>query len=339
MSFVWPIGILVVLLLVATSMWLFIWRPRHHVPDDAEEKVNYYLDWCDHHPKGLALFHERCLGLCWRIRHTVFGSVSFSFPRMVFGGLNLLALLVVGGSAVLVKFLADNDSIPWRDIGIVTAIIIACWLYRLIYSGILQRMTQQSNIRKHENNLAVELAGVIALTNLKPGTQDAAKLKAAREDILRCMRYRAQIMTDDLEGHCVEVSLLLFADGDCRHLRVEDRATPRRDAGTTVAVDEILCYYAARLGRYISVNDLKRHTPFPYKGISDSRPKYRSIMAIPVIDIEDGHKNCPGIVTIDSSRPFGFWLIGSELVTRMNPYISWLKLLLKDHRDRLQVKN
>lgn len=302
--------------------------------------------------KGSLSLWEQGMTERWRITRILFGTWHSLLPkflgytlspwRLVFGTLRFIGLLSLSLWPIWFKVyeagLATHSNLPkatWTQAITVSFVLSILVCYNFVYDRITTTSKGRRMKRKLLLQLTNEIRGTISgftphIRLIRP-VEDQQHVRAARRKVLEWIRRVAQVHAADYEGTCIEVTLLVFADEKGETMRIEDRTTHSRPTGKTVRAEEIMAYYVGKSTKHRCINDFRKDChPFPKTGLSLSEPGYRSILFIPLLDLEGGSPdNCLGVVSIDSTRPYHFWPGGgAELVQKVSPFCSWLAILL-----------
>jgi hypothetical protein len=281
------------------------------------------------------------LGIRYSLLPRFFG-LKISLWRLSFGSLRIIFLLILSLWPIWFKVyetaITTESSLPkatWTQ-AIVGSVILSVLLgYNFFYDRITTFFAGKNKKRMLLQQLTNEIRGTISgfspLIRVVKPTENREHINIARRRVLEWIRRVAQIHVSDYEGTSVEVTLLVFADEPCATMRIEDRTTHTRPRGKCFLAEEMMAYYVAKSRKHKCVNDFKNDPhPFTKAGLSMPDPEYRSILLIPLLDMEGGGPdNCVGVVSIDSAQPYHFWPGGgNELVQKVSPFCSWLAVLL-----------
>jgi hypothetical protein len=242
---------------------------------------------------------------------------SLSPSRLFFGSIRFLFLLALSLWPIWLKVYeaasATESSLPkatWTQAIVSSLILSFCVCYNFAYDRLSTTTKGKRMKRKLLQHLTNEIRGTITgfspFIRLKRPESDQEQLRIARRKVLGWIRRVAQVHVADYEGTCIEATLLVFANDNCTTMRIEDRTTDSRPVGRTFSANEIMAYYVAKSAKHRCINDFQKDPhPFPKAGLSLSDPGYRSILLIPLLDMQGGGPdNCLGVVAIDSTRGY-----------------------------------
>lgn len=152
--------------------------------------------------------------------------------------------------------------------------------------------------------------------------------------ILHVVKSRIIANADSLQ-----VTLLSFSGEHAEGLKIVSRAKDTRPSEIKRKADQTIAYYAAVTGKVVIVNDLRSQPVFPKTGLSSEKATYRSILLVPVIPHGNGHKDCVGVLTVDSPKPCEFWGdIGDNIATQLIPLVHILTVLMKSGYPRIAIE-
>jgi hypothetical protein len=262
--------------------------------------------------------------------------IKLTIYHFVFGSIRLVSSAAIAAIPIVYKLYKDTENngsnkISWAHSILVTgAIVILIW-YNKLYDWILK-------IRKdRDDTIEQELALSSAMSNATSRLTRKGEITISEQDInkiisdmLKAIRLQTRLILHDFEEHYLETSLLVLNE-DGKQMVVAHRAIGNRPLDSKINIEECMAYYVSISQKEREVNDFKwRPGPFEKRGISSEKPKYRSILLLPLIYEVSGNDGiCKGVVSIDSSRPYEFWGSGkSRIVIRIQPYLNILCLLL-----------
>jgi hypothetical protein len=250
-------------------------------------------------------------------------------------GLATVAITLV---PIWFKYLSGNAEITSTDMLLVLAIAVT-QLFIFAYDQFFRGRRERGERRDHQLKIPLKLANTmeelgreVATALDQAGKEPArrARLDAAVQRLLECMRHEARVLLGDMSGRYLQVSLLRFVDAQGESMEVAYRAEPDRAVGLRRRADHLLAGCAGRQREHLVVNDFRRGHPFPKEGIATKAAPYRSILFVPLIDaVQTDQYACYGVVSVDSSLPFHFWKRDEELVIVLQPYTALLKLMLR----------
>lgn len=159
------------------------------------------------------------------------------------------------------------------------------------------------------------------------------------DKVSSCVLHVAQHHIGVEGASSLQCTFMAFDGDDAKKLRILSRARDTRLQSIEVPADQTISHYVAESGRYFVVNDLKSQSIFPYRGLSQTKASYRSIMLIPVVVDSTNGKACVGVVTLDSPRPCEFWGdIGDSLATQLIPFVHILTFVMNNRTPMVPVK-
>lgn len=263
---------------------------------------------------------------------------QLSIPRLIFGLFRVLSSLLVAAMPVLMRFAyvtaapSSNVQIPWDWVVLASIAIFLLLVFNKSYDYFLHRIPEQKRIFDQRKHLAVRLNKATAklATGSLNGLDKTAKDKLIH-DLLRCVLFEARLVIGHFDENYLEASLLLF-EKDLTKIGVAYRAIGNRLDDSSKPAPETMAYYVARSRSHRVINSFKRDHPFDKQGLSSPIATYKSILLVPIIHrVSDGRYLCPGVVTIDSTRPYEFWGgRGDRIVIEMHAYLNLLRMLLDD---------
>lgn len=201
-------------------------------------------------------------------------------------------------------------------------------------------LTARKSIRREQDSFATRHFNVVSEL-FKSLPEDCLpdehewKMRTA-DQLLSCIVHLARSRVDAFWRDEMQATLLGFENGSVI-VRSRGRTDRLRNGGRPYA--QAIAYYVAVSGKQFVVNDWLAQGVFPKTGLTADKPRYRSILQIPVILGESGARRCVGVVSIDAPPPCAFWGDdGDSLATQLMPFVHIFTVLLREGYQTVDVK-
>ncbi len=277
-------------------------------------------------------------------------SFSPSISGFVFWPIRAFSPIVISLLPVMIKSWKGDDIVfrgavvTWPAVIIITLVIGTLLIYNRIYDLVREANRDRNNVQVREQKVALRLSNATRRINEHFSPIQSSSLISALEEIrnqiLVAIREQARIALNYYDDGVLEVSMVVFHDDECSFIKVCNRAEGIRDTGLPIRANDTMAYYVALTGTVKTVHHFSdgRH-PFAPRGLTSDKPRYKSILLVPLLENVGWNKyRCMGVVTVDSERAYEFWGgRDNRIVIRIKPLLNLLALTLRGY-PRIDVQ-